>query len=550
MTWMTIEDFTPGIWNAPGLRGNFNSDNSGFAGAIIAPLGACTDASYGCLPGPGGKGLIPGFGRHANIDNTINVNDLSDANKQAPYLNGGVINHPGRANTLVAVQYRSTTGNMTTKLMYGPAYSTLARTITAASGSLIPQPLTFAPQRMATASPYTAAGQPVIGYGVASGMSEAGLFPDPTAPGVTGVAAFANAGRVLAHQNRIVLLRNETFSFGPSSLSFIGEKIDFTDPPNSNVMGTQNQVFGPENPSGYGAWGSLSASSLLLIKARGGAVLVEGDIAAPRITNLPGVQSTLQMGCVAAVTPVGIVYFSEGQGVWAWNGGATSQKLSPQLDDYFYRHLQTTTKSRFDADKGPSTGLSPRAGFLDFGNVLLASGGWMLHYGTGGWWRLSDPTADEFLWYTDAYSATIVPQLTMSAWHPEFVNTSGTTYRMSKGFDATLFAQKWHWHSHPIRVTADKDVNIKNIVIEALAYNGSGTQTIDWVLHGSGGSTQTGTATITSSARPQKILIPCSIDGDSIEISLTGNNDTTFRSAPTLVALHIEFLEANQTPVQ
>ena len=49
--------------------------------------------------------------------------------------------------------------------------------------------------------------------------------------------------------------------------------------------GAVREVFVQENPFGYGAWGSISASELFLVKNRQGGVVIQGDLNSPTVTS-------------------------------------------------------------------------------------------------------------------------------------------------------------------------------------------------------------------------------------------------------------------------
>ena len=57
----------------------------------------------------------------------------------------------------------------------------------------------------------------------------------------------------------------------------------------------------------HGAWGSISASELFLVRHSGGGYVISGDLNSPTVTRLPGVTSTNGIVQVAGQTPIGLV---------------------------------------------------------------------------------------------------------------------------------------------------------------------------------------------------------------------------------------------------
>lgn len=569
--WLVIDDFSPGIYSAPGARSAFNT---GFASRMSsAPLGAANIETYGCLPAAGGRGLVPGFYKDV-ADNSICFAeaDLADANDNPPYIVAGleIGNYPSlQTPKVVGILYRASTTNFMTLKLFRDVLtgSTLMRTVTSAFSAAQYAGITLAFTRMATAAPYTTAGQFVVAYGFNLNLAvigEVGVFPDPTAPTVTGVATMGSRGMILAHQNRVVRLTGTgaSGSFGAGLVLLDAlERIDFTDPANSNVMGTQQQAFYPEATTGIAAWASLSASALLLIKRFGGAVLLEGDIAAPRTSILPGVQSAGNIMSRACVSPLGVIYASEGNGVWAWNGGASSVKISGQLDDFFYRHLQTDAVTYFDSHAG-NPGYRDGPGFqaLYYNDYIFVSGGWMHHIPTGGWWRLDDPTVatNQQMWYgvdlneIESAGGNTFTMPTLYAMHPKANLVSGTTYRTGYKYYLGKFASTWFWRSHPIKVgDPDSDVNMSEVVVVALRdASGTGTSRITVKVYDHAGTVaQTiGPTTVAGVMKPYRF--PLEVHGDFLEFSILAENTTDGVPAPMVSEVRVGYRQGTLQPAQ
>lgn len=578
LQWTTIEDFSPGIYSAPGTRSPLVTGFSGIR--PFAPLGSCTDASYGCLPGPGGRSLIPGFytdtsevspGRPA-----FQQSDMNDANAptNGPYIVNGYAaqNYGGlMCHHVCGVLYRANTTNfMTLKLfraLGNVATTDIMRTLTSANTTKQYAGMTFAFTRMDTASPYTAAGQPVVAWGYGGNyttMGEAGVFPDPTAPTVTASAVFTDKGLVFAHQNRVLLLvadGNAFYSFGNSqNISTSYERLDFTDPANSNVMGTQRQTFYPEDSSGYAAWASLSASSLFMVKRTGGAVLFEGDFKAPRVTVLPGVQSTGDLMTIACASRVGVVYGSKGAGLWAWQGGATAVKISQQLDDNFWRHNQPDTIEYFDRnDNNGSVIVGPSLQVLPWNDYLFVSGGWIHHIPTGGWWRLDDSTnsSKQYLWYGidqsifQNYSSSSLRVPFLYATHP-VMQQSGSDFYAARRYNLGKYASSWLWRSTRIRppeTRPSKNMGLKEVVVVAQRdASASGNATIQVKTYKADSGTVVNTTaaqTIPTAANAVALRFLVDINAESCSVEIIAANSSDGQPAPIVHSIHLGWQEQN-----
>jgi len=162
------------------------------------------------------------------------------------------------------------------------------------------------------------------------------VWPDPNAVAVDGTyeetgvvnnATFLLGGQIVGHDGRVLRFCEQNHSMGTHGF-FSNERVRNTDPPNSVSLTstTTDSIVDPQTPNTYGAWGSLTYGELLLIKQFGGAILVEGDIYAPQITRLPGVQSTGSLMSETAWSAQGLVYMTD-DGPYVWGGGSNSRRL-------------------------------------------------------------------------------------------------------------------------------------------------------------------------------------------------------------------------------
>ena len=188
-------------------------------------------------------------------------------------------------------------------------------------------------------------------------------------------------GRFVAMASPPLIVIGPGFASGPSDF--------FTSDINAITTFVGSEYFYPEACSTVSSWGSISVGEFWYAMAAGGAVTVNGDIQNPTsATNLPGVQSAGNAIGEAIPTPLGLVYVTDSEGVWAWNGGNTSTKLSTNMPDNGW--LRTPPNiPLIGALPTTNTGPNYRNGL--WGDWVLFANNWMLDTYTGGWWQIENP---------------------------------------------------------------------------------------------------------------------------------------------------------------
>lgn len=482
--WIEISDFTPGIISQQQLAGYYSTtQNSVVPGS---KLGQAQPTTYGCIGLPnGGLAPLPGFYNapwatgHQVAPNHTPVTGSGALNM----INGLFLNGPIN-------YYASTTPYALTQgdeILVGQINLTSGGTMNAWLDSLqihgatatwtgiinpSPEPglLPFCTwtgaMTRANATPadvglatwflsfwYTGgtAGEPTPGY---FGQWNYPDVEDPTVftPHLLGDALI---GEAVCHQNRMILLTYSPSEWPSSSGwdTYAGgnDEFNYTEPPNSIAFGSQAEVFVQEDPSGYGAWGSISASELFLVKNLRGGVVISGDLNSPTVTWLPGVTPTYGLMSRTAQTPLGLIYASNNNGLWAWNGGNTSQKISNQLDDNFMIN-----------PANPPVLRGPTVDICRWGDWIVVSNDWLCDTNTGSWWKLPLGT-EPHTWFVVSsdgntlYAASPVPS---SAYFMDIYNRTTPTV-------------KYQWESYPIRSPDDgknSTLVIREVVVRAIGY--------------------------------------------------------------------------------
>ncbi len=284
------------------------------------------------------------------------------------------------------------------------------------------------------------------------------MYPNPSTPTsytpLDMVVPDVNiTGQVVCHQNRIIVLTGITYGYPAGGGFETNEQICFTDPPNSAVLGFQQTVLAAEEPYGYGAWGSVSAGELFLIKKRDGALLVTGDIFAPNVTYLHGVQSTGGIYGRADSGVAGLFYCSVANGAWMWNGGSTSVKVSKQLDDNFF------LPPEFYSMQSNNYGFYVQC----IGDKVYFSNNWIFDTETQSWWKYYPDTTQGGvnLFWVQPVSGPYIYAARLS-----IEPSSSTTFLYR--FDTGTPAQTYQWRSLPLKLaTEDHVVDITRVIVHA-----------------------------------------------------------------------------------
>lgn len=480
--WIEINDFTPGVITNTELQAAAVSGFGNIGPVPGAKMGQAQEA-IGCVALPnGGLAPLPGLDLNPVAPPASTYQD--DANT-LPIVNGffstgpislGLLGQPADS-ILTGVEWISTDHTlrkwylMETVIQYDGSYDyniALTSEGSAANEGDFPYYDTMTGGLTMTYVPTTTGVTPVwllCYWFLAAGNTNPiyvgypfqFMYPSPYA--ISGVFQWTNPANNypaygITHESRLVLIQKNHFNWaGSTYVHNANEIFNYSDPPLSISLGTQNESFVPENPTGIQAWGSISSSELFCVKANGGGFVLSGDLNTPTITRLPGVQSTYGLSSRVAQTPIGLVYISGDHGAWLWNGGNTSQKLSNNLDDNFYQ-VTLPLDGVFDGWA---------ADVCTWGDWIVFSNDWLYDIQTGGWWQLSPGAAGPHLWYqsggdgTRLFAAPGVP----------------TAEVMFEIYDRRYPNKEYEWVSYPIRMpntSKDRQYLLQGVIIRAQGY--------------------------------------------------------------------------------
>lgn len=477
--WLHIDDFSPGCYDP--------SNQSTFSPVTNQPLGAADITQTFCcsvLKG-GSLGPLPAVVPGLDLSDYGGLNDSDVAVLTGfivtPQLNDGNYEiivilemDNGVTHYVVAASYEPgdsvnlisgpTNDSATTPGFFGAPYPAFTRAnADGDAGPPPPGPILVFPGSVATD---------------ANGANgHLWIYPeldDPTSYTAQDliVSGSSITGQVITYGDRIICIVGVNYDWPAGGGILTNENFNYTDPPESTEYGNQQTIMAIETPWGYGAWGTMSVGELILIKKYGGAVVLNGDINVPSsIIPLPGVQSTGNFVGRAAATPFGLVYCSENQGAWLWNGGNTSQKISQNINDEFFDLEHDVIESN-------------NYGFFveHWQKWIMFSGNVWYDTDTNSWWNIFPKSGEtigslngsDFFWYclTRNGNQLLAAPLTMTS-------DSDAVYST---LDNTNTSDTYQWQSLPIHVTQEGDaqrvVDIRQIIVRCSDPTGAGNSTV------------------------------------------------------------------------
>lgn len=455
LSFFDITDFSPGIYDNSLITASVAP--STVPGIFPAPPGAAdATATFGCLSLPnGGLGPLPALGGAPGTAGQ-SLDDLGITLGAITIDISALINSYQSAGDelVIGVTFVVTTAQATHFYSYVESAASL-NSIQNATYNFTTDAKNFVAYPFSTVIDNGGTIQPVVVLPVAAPDGPNAnllVYPSVAAPTTfsTDVITQHPIGNAFGHQGRIVNIQlNTAYSWPVGITNFPNEAFSYTDPPQTETWPQQFEIFGPENPFGYGAVASVSAGELFAIKRRGGAVIIQGDLNNPTVTTLPGVQST---GVIYGRTDTdqnGMYYCAEQHGAWVWNGGNTSSKISAQLDDAFFTPTSPPTDTTY-------------YGYYcqRWGEWMMFSNNWIFNSTTGAWWRLTDPAVKSFFWYVPGYDPRhmfcALPTVTSSA------------EKFLWEYDRTIPGQSFTWQSLPIKMPAeDRTSTVRELVIRA-----------------------------------------------------------------------------------
>ena len=342
---------------------------------------------------------------------------------------------------------------------------------------------------------------------------------------------------LVGHEFRLVMMiANNPFQGGDGTVFATNEDFWYTDPPGNYIMlGTTGLTsvpyFDPENASGWGAWGSVNAGELVLIRKGGGAIVLDGDVAVPNVTKLPGVQGTGRMMQEAAQTANGLIYLCESDGAWTWNGSNGSSKISSNIPD---DALQRNSFNNYYL-----AGVS--SNHVAWNEWVMFAHNWV--WDGQAWWQIESTSAiDNEVWCKSASTSRFVYAA------PGEITADGVNFPtiFVNAYDRLTPQSAWVWESNPIPGAVGVMATVESIeIVASNPSNNSVTFTI-YCLTANGNQSNPVTFTIPAKGIGVRLSQRVSYTNYNIQVHVAANNSGR-GAAPVLHELSVGFSNLNYT---
>lgn len=488
---LTITDFTPGIYS----NGNYASN------VPPAPLGAAQEANtYRCIGLPGG-GLAPLPKRvtdytipHPGVGTTATIVGLQAIRMVKSTSTGFdhvyVITDVDTAPRRNYGKFLETAGNTWTNISWATgAYPPNSAVVTTyleldslfpvgCASDIVPTTDSSVPEihrNLVFVFPSQNIAVPTFRSVYLFGVDFTNFYPQQ----LGGIHSSA----VLHHQGRIVRIDHDAQGWWSATDRSLGlEGLFYYEPylPSGGAVATTNTLnFDRAQP--IGSWGSVSTGELFLVgQSQNDAALIQGDLDNPNVIPLRGVQPTGALMCRGLNSKLGVLYPSEDNGVWAWSGSNTAEKVSPQLRDNFYKRTTDTYASPIVGSPSPAMGESLHPAM--WGDFAVYPNNFLLNTNNSSWWRLEDPSVKALMSWTCDFPRYLYGAVDSIV--------AATTNSLSR-FDSQTPANSYSWQSQPIAISPPgKLVEVYDIEVKAVPSVAATNQTVTITLTNEDGTTQ------------------------------------------------------------
>ncbi len=548
LQWLRIDDFSPGIMNKLNrLPGD----------TIAFPVGAASSNTFRCIALPGG-GLGPLPKRTGNYTRTGGLPEAgaigSVYNRRitvsGAHMAGPIFANPAAGFTRQELHIAYEWGFNVSGTQYPrrykwerhrlwegtPTVDAVQTYNSTDEGGTITAPQmrpTWFHTYRADASSATAIGAPLVAagwYAGGGGLTQRfwSTFPNPSTLGsnTPGLISAKNPEGVFGHQGRSVELDQTSWTHGSAGTWSFNEQVFYTKVNLTSLASATAAVYGQEDAAGFGAFASVNASELMLVRIGYGGYIIRGDLDNPTVIFVPGIPGTGNTRHNAAITPIGLVYGSRNGGLWAWAGGDTADYLSPQLDNDFWLPNGTT---------GDFTDYAGKMAFWK--EWIVTPGNWLYDWRNKSFWKLDDPSVvNIYHWLQNADSHIMYGA-------PQYVD-DGVTYGTPSLYywDASTPATSYQWESQVLPLSDGyRTAQPRELVITA---QGVGTVVATISGYDANGNLQTyvvPTLTWATALRPesQRVTIGAFHALSHMRIKLVATATTT--STPVIYEAHIGY---------
>lgn len=311
-----------------------------------------------------------------------------------------------------------------------------------------------------------------------------GVFPNPLnlnsfIPRYIGGRQALPGYMAIAHQGRAVMASLLSRGFG-TGFNVVLDRVAYSPVYNASLATGQttpatiqfpadyrSSIAGDENMNPIGTMGSIMASEMVVVKHGRGGVLMRGDLDNPEAVALPYLESTYGLVSMGVSTPIGFVYGSR-NGVFVWSGGQTSEKLSKQIDGYFWEHA---TSIYYTGNQG-------RFGYWH--PFVMVPNDFLYDTDTKAWWKLEDSSDAGRNTYSHYDTSSLSGKLYAFA-HKMAPGSDPVVYN----YDSAVLRSSYSWKSQPIIETRRRLLSYEEIELcVTTAYPWTATTTVTITLTG------------------------------------------------------------------
>lgn len=331
------------------------------------------------------------------------------------------------------------------------------------------------------------------------------------------------------------------------------------------TVNTAHTIVNYDDISSFGAWGTVTSGETLVVNSNTGGLIISGDIFQPNVTKAPAVVGCNGLQCQAALTPFGLVYRSQHNGVWAWSGGAAATKISTQISDASFNDDASNNSDLFAA---PTSYTGPNfANVQYFQNHIWFDQGYFYSLDTQSWWALPPylsstqaagkmyanpffaPRNDTALPDFDTFyiNQTSGNKLNVTSYSFDVAGAlSGNSYTFTP--PAGYFGS--FWESNPITLAADEVCEVQEV---SIIMQGSGVLTVSCL--GIGGNVLSNPQAINVNERTgfARIRVNTKFITDVLILQLGWTNShtstTPFLMTPIIDSIEVKYAARYPVPV-
>lgn len=344
----------------------------------------------------------------------------------------------------------------------------------------------------------------------------------------------------IGHQGRVVLSAM-TWKLGTEDTRWTVDELRYSDQldPINTTSGKEFTYLtvGEEQPGRIEVFGVVAADQILVVKSRGGGVLITGDLDFPTVRRMPYIKSTGGAMHKGVSTSVGFIYGTV-DGIYAWQGGDTSTCISPQLDGFFWNHLRAW--SNYVGGGVEYAGSRGRFGVC--GRLVCVPNNFAYDMDNGGWWRLPFIGTEEPY---NVYEAGDGGEMYAFPWR-----LTATQNVVCQRYDWNgAFSDTYSWQSQPLVETRGRTQSFQEVRLIVSATGGStGTITVTLTgldVNGQSIATRNVVFTVANQTKPQLLRKDITAVGggnftaEYVQVRVQVNSGNAAVAAPKIHALRI-----------